>query len=226
MRNASTSIADRPARRLRRPSWTDPRLVGGLLLILLSVVLASRVMAAADHSTPVFIASGPLVAGQRLDEAQLRTVRANLGDSSTRYLSADRAPPSGAMVVRDVQAGEFVPVDAVAAAAELRRAPVMVPVDEDAAEVFPVGSVVDVWVNLPVRDSGTERFGTPRRVVAAGRVSLNRSASGVGRAGPRPTRQVQVIVPAESVAELVGAADQGARFTLIPGIGSSSRESG
>lgn len=143
----------RQVRRLRRPSWTDPRLLGGVLLILLSVVLASRVIAAADHTTAAFIASGPLVPGQTLDQAQLRAVRANLGDSSTRYLSADRAPPTGLVVVRDVRAGEFVPTDALATATDLRLAPIMVPVDEDVATVLQVGTVVDVWINLPVRDT-------------------------------------------------------------------------
>jgi hypothetical protein len=45
-----------PARRLRRPSWRDPRLLVGLLLVLLSVTGVTGLVRAVDTSEPVFVA--------------------------------------------------------------------------------------------------------------------------------------------------------------------------
>ena len=54
-----------PAARLGRPRWRDARLLGGLLLVLLSVVLGARVLAAADDTVAVWSVTTDLAAGER-----------------------------------------------------------------------------------------------------------------------------------------------------------------
>ena len=46
------------ASRVRAPSWRDSRLLVGLLLVLLSTVLGSVVVARADDRVPVYAAKG------------------------------------------------------------------------------------------------------------------------------------------------------------------------
>ena len=77
------------ARRLRPPSWRDGRLVVGVLLILASVALGVRLVAAADQRVPVFAAARTLVPGERVEAADLARVDVTLGDAAGAYLPAE-----------------------------------------------------------------------------------------------------------------------------------------
>ncbi len=102
------------AARLARPRWRDVRLLGGVLLVLVSVVLGARALAAADDTVAVWSAAGDLGAGSVLQAGDLRTVQVRLGDAARAYVSADAAPPVGWILLRPVRAGELLPVTAVA----------------------------------------------------------------------------------------------------------------
>ena len=82
-----------PAARLRRPSWRDSRLLVGVLIVLVSVVVGTRVMALADDTVPVFAATATLPSGHALGAADVRVVRVHLGAGAAPYLSARQAWP-------------------------------------------------------------------------------------------------------------------------------------
>ena len=210
------------ARRLRRPSWRDGRLIVGLLLILASVALGARIMAFADHTVPVYAAASPLVPGERLMPERLTRVNVALGDVARTYLAASDPLPEGAVVVREVRAGELLPAAALATAQDAARTPVMVSVSPDSARVLVTGSVVDVWVNDKAPGAGTPTYGTPRRLVTGAPVGLVPAAD-EGRLSGAPTSGVQVLVPNGDVERLIAAMDQGAKITLVPATGSPQR---
>ncbi len=103
------------ATRLARPRWRDVRLLGGVLLVLVSVVLGARVLAAADDTVAVWAAAGDLGTGSVLQAADLRSVQVRLGDEAQAYVSADAPPPVGWVLLRPVGAGELLPVSAASA---------------------------------------------------------------------------------------------------------------
>jgi hypothetical protein len=195
-----------PAVRLARPGWRDPRLVVGLLLVCGSVLLGARLLATGDDTTPVWATDGPVAAGSRLESDDLSVVRVRFGseEDAARYLDASTPLGDGLVAVRDLGAGELVPVDAIDAEAEpLRELPLTLP----AGSVPPgarVGTRVDVW-SVP-RDAGASTSGTPARgrllledvpVLALGR-------GGVG--GPEALRQVVVGVGSGTdIADVVDA---------------------
>ena len=74
------------ASRVRAPSWRDSRLLVGLLLVLVSTVLGSVVVARADDRVPVYAARGDVAPGQRLTEADVVRVDVLLGDGAAGYL--------------------------------------------------------------------------------------------------------------------------------------------
>ena len=53
-----TDLPTPTATRLRRPSWRDSRLLVGVLLVLVSTVLGSVVVARADDRVPVYAVKG------------------------------------------------------------------------------------------------------------------------------------------------------------------------
>jgi Flp pilus assembly protein CpaB len=110
-------IASPRAHRLRRPRWYDGRLLGGLTLLLASVVAGSAVVGAAGRTVPVWAVRRSLPAGTQLQPDDLVARRVRLYDgAAARYLDADRPLPAGATLRRDVGAGELLPLGAVSTA--------------------------------------------------------------------------------------------------------------
>jgi hypothetical protein len=100
--------------RLRRPSWLDLRLVIGLLLVLGSVLVGARIVAAADRTTPVWAVRNDLAAGTALAPDDLVVVRMRVSAGADRYLATGRSP-AGLTLTRDVGAWELLPADALRA---------------------------------------------------------------------------------------------------------------
>lgn len=217
-----TSHSDQ-ARRLRRPSWRDGRLLVGVLLVLASVALGARIIAAADDRVPMYAAAGPLVPGDRLTQERLTRVDVALGAAATTYLLATAPLPQDAVVTREVRAGELVPAAALGRAEDAARTPVMVSVGTDSARVLLTGSVVDVWVNDRAAGSGQATYGTPRRLIRSAPVGRVPSAD-EGRLTATGTAGVQIHVPNDEVERLIAAVDQGAKITLVPAPGSTQRD--
>lgn len=206
------------ATRLQRPSWKDARLLIGVALVLLSVVGGATVLAAADKTVPVYAAASPLVPGQPLTGSDLTRVRVRLADRDL-YVDGSRPLPADDFVLREVRAGELVPASALGRRDEVSVKAVSLPVDASAASSLVVGSVVDVWVSRRDPHATREAYTEPRQVLTSAVVKLVPARTrglGVG------TNQsaVQVLVPDDSVQQMIEAVDQGSRVTLVPVPGS------
>jgi hypothetical protein len=53
------------ASRLTKPSWRDTRLVVGVVLVLLSMTVGAKAIAAADDTVPMYAATASLVPANR-----------------------------------------------------------------------------------------------------------------------------------------------------------------
>ena len=200
-----------PAARLVRPRWLDPRLVTGLLLVLGSVVVGTKVIAAADDTVPVLVAATDLAPGQSLTATMVETRQVGLAAGLDLYHTGDVG--DGYVVVRPVSAGELQPRSSVAVAADtdaLRYVTVAVPVAEVPVGLGPA-AVVDVW-RAPAEqaeDRSADRLLADVSVTAV-------DAGGGGLAGSGGVVRITLAVAAgtgtdvdEAVAGLVAAARDG-----------------
>jgi hypothetical protein len=202
------------ARRLRRPSWRDPRLLVGLLLVLGSVTAGGLVVAAADNTSPVYVAVRPLVPGETLDSSSLTVLHAQLDHAQSRYLSARSAPPEDRVVVRPVPAGDLVPLSAVGSRDEVELRPVSVPVPQEGAEQIRPGALVDVWVAARNPQRGAGAYSPPRRVAAA--VQVAGRSTRQGALGSSTTIAAQILLGPDLLPKVIEAVDNEARITLVP----------
>lgn len=206
-----------PAARLRAPSWRDPRLLVGVLLVLASVVAGTLVVRAADDTVPVWAAARTLAPGEAIDPGDLAVVRVRLEQGTAGYLPAAQDPSSGGSVVlRGVGAGELVPAAAVGSAAALERRPVGVPVEGPLPGGTGAGSLVDVWVSAA---EGGGVFAAPQRLAASAEVAeLSRPEGTLGGSG---ATTVHVLLPDAELRDLLDALANDARVALVPVPGSS-----
>lgn len=214
-----TSTATSPtARRLERPRWLDPRLLVGLLIVLASVAVGARVVAAAERGNIVWSATRDLPAGTTLRAEDLRAASVRLAGSASQYVDANAAPPTGYLLVRDLSAGELVPAAAVAASADgAGRRLVSVPVT---AHHFPSdlvrGHRVDVYVTA-AGDQGVSAADSPDLVLRDAAVA--EVASGSNGFGPSTgTVGVVLEVDATDAAAVVAAVAAGTiQLVRVPG---------
>jgi len=219
-------MADLPkptATRLGKPSWRDSRLVVGVVLVLLSMTVGAKAIAAADDTVPMYAAAASLVPGQPVTQRDVRRVDVQLGADQARYVAADHDIAPDTFALRDVRPGELLPTTALGTRQAVDLKPVSVPVDSGGAGQLAVGSVVDVWVNARDRSSAAERYGKPVKTLEAAPVAHTPDKSAGGLGATSGLSAVQIMVPEASVEGLIAAIDQGAKITLVPVPGSPAK---
>ena len=216
-----------PAARLARPRWLDPRLVLGLLLVLLSVVIGARVFAAADERVRVWAVTHDLGADSRLADSDLTVRAVRLDDVAGRYVGADQ-DLDGRVLTRPLGRGELVPVAAVARAANEPQRRVVVEVDRLGAGGLTKGRVVDVYA---VRDPSSAAQGSggddaadgaPTLVLSGVTVAEDVRAGDGAFASSGAKAGVPLLVDRDEVAALIDAMAHGDVYVVqVPATGSS-----
>jgi hypothetical protein len=188
-------------RRVRPPRWLDLRLVLGVLLVLGSVLLGARVLAAADATVPVWSVTADLAAGTVLGPEDLAAVDVRLGNAAGAYLSTG-TDPAGRTLARAVRAGELLPRTVLEEPEDL----VQVALPVQAGHVPPGlarGAVVDVY-GVPDPAGTTTGEGVVLVVGAAPVQAVSGRAEGVLSA-TTTTVQVVVAVPAAGAPDVLAA---------------------
>lgn len=200
-----------PVRRLPRPRWLDGRLLLGLILVLGSVAVGTRVVASVNDTQLVWAATADLAAGTPLAKDHLRRIEVRLpADTPARYLDVDSLP-LGHVLTRPVSAGELVPADAIstAGAGAAGRRLVTVPVEQfHYPDDLHAGELVDVYVSVNGDDAqpdSTASLVAPSLTVAA---VHGGSRSGFGAVAGGLTG-VELSVPVDAALRLVEALQSG-----------------
>lgn len=202
---------DAAAARFRRPTWKDPRLLTGLLLVLLSVAGVTAVVAAADRTDPYLAAARDIEVGQAVTAEDVVAVEVRLQDAAALYVPADAAPGPDAVATQRIPQGQLLPGSALGTADRLDRKPVAVPIEHPLPEDAAAGSRVDVWVAAQKpsgRGHESARLLLPAAEIAA--VAAEETALGAGRG-----TVVHVLVEDGPMEDLVDALGNDARVTLV-----------
>lgn len=202
--------ADATGMRLAKPSWKDPRLLIGLLLVLASVASVVALVGNADRSYPMFVARDTLVVGQRLTADSFDTVQVRLGDAGGKYLGPESELGEHAVAVRMVPKGELVATTSIGSVDALDRKPVSLTVSEPLPKDVVEGAHVDVWVAMPDERNG---FGEPQLMLPGAEVAgLNSSSAGLGSG---KNTQLLVLVTDLQMPKFLGALANKAKISVV-----------
>ncbi|MGO4384564.1 hypothetical protein [Specibacter sp. RAF43] len=204
------SDVDGRGARLAQPSWKDPRLLVGILLVLASVASVVALVGGADKTVPMYVARDTLVVGQPVNAGSFDTVRVRLGDVDGKYFSPRDALPGHAVAVRMVPKGELVARSSIGATDALDRKPASVTVAEPLPKEVVVGSRVDVWVALPDERNG---YKEPELMLPGAEVAALTSASMALGAGK--TTQLMVLVTDAQMPKFLGAIANKAKVSVV-----------
>lgn len=131
-------------RRMTKPRWLDVRVIGGVLLLVASVAVGTKVIGAASQTSPMWTIAQDLAAGTVLASSDLIVEDVNLGETAGVYLGV-ATDLTGRVLNRPLQAGELVPAAALAEVGDSRVLSVTVTADHLAPGVTH-GSVADLYL--------------------------------------------------------------------------------
>ncbi|WP_026550304.1 hypothetical protein [Arthrobacter sp. Br18] len=208
VRSSSSRTGD--AERLKKPSWRDPRLLVGLLLVLASTAGIVALIGSVDRTTEVLAAKSDIAVGSPLVPDDFDVVPVRLGDLEEWYVLAADGLPERPIATRLIKKGELVPTGTVGTADELDRKPVGLSVADPLPTGTAAGARVDVWVSL--RGQGTA-FDKPVLLLEAAEVSeitVNESALGANS-----STLVHVLVDDRAMPDLLNALSNEAAIAVV-----------
>ncbi|MEC5178946.1 hypothetical protein [Arthrobacter sp. CG_A4] len=204
--------------RLKKPSWKDPRLLVGILLVLASVVGVISLLGAADQTTEAYSARESIAVGERLTTDKLNRVKVRLGDVEQHYLNPESGLTEGLVAVQRIGKDQLLPRESLGRLDALDRKPVAVTIDEALPGQAVAGSRVDVWVALPDTRNG---FSEPTLLLPGAEIA--QVTTGSAALGSARSTVVMVLVPDEQMPKLLGAQANKAKISVVWNPGGAGR---
>jgi hypothetical protein len=196
--------------RLKKPSWKDPRLVVGILLVLASMAGVISLLGAADQTMEAYAARESIAVGEQLTEDKLHRVKVRLGDLEQRYLTPEAGLAEGLVAVQRIGKDQLVPRDSLGEPDLLDRKPVAVTIDEVLPGQAVAGSRVDVWVALPDARNG---FSPPTLLLPGAEIA--QITAGSTALGSARSTVVLVLVSDSQMPQLLGAQANKAKISVV-----------
>lgn len=204
--------------RLKPPSWKDPRLLVGVLLVLASVVGVISLVGSADQTTEVYAARDSIAVGEKLTPDNVVRAKVRLGETEQHYVTVEAGLPDGLVAVQRIGKNQLVPRESLATVDALDRKPVAVTIDEALPPQAVAGTRVDVWVALPDARNG---FSEPKLLLPGAeiaQVTVGSTALGSSR-----NTVLMVLVADNQMPAILGAQANRAKISVVwnPGGGAS-----
>ena len=202
------------APRLKRPSWRDPRLVFGVLIVLGSLLLGTWVVGKADDTVGVYTAAEVIMPGQLITASDVTVEQVNLARVSENYVLASQPWPDAVVAQHTISKGDLIPRGAFATTRSAELRPVAVGVIPAVAHGLAKGDQVELWyIPAQSRNMLQEEDLTPQLLAAPATVS-DISTTGGGLIGGGQVT-VHLLVPTQSVPEILSAQASNGELTVV-----------
>ncbi|MDQ5860988.1 MAG: hypothetical protein M3536_01850 [Actinomycetota bacterium] len=204
--------------RLKPPSWKDPRLLVGVLLVLASVVGVISLVGSADQTTEVYAARDSIAVGEKLTADNVVRAKVRLGETEQHYVTVEAGLPDGLVAVQRIGKNQLVPKESLATVDALDRKPVAVTIDEALPPQAVAGTRVDVWVALPDARNG---FSEPKLLLPGAEIA--QVTAGSTALGSSRNTVLMVLVADSQMSAILGAQANQAKISVVwnPGGGAS-----
>lgn len=203
-------VSEATSTRLRKPSWRDPRLLLGLLLVLLSTAGTVALVAGLDRGVEVYVARTGIPVGQQLAADDFDRVTVRLGNAEALYVRADEPLPDETIATAFVGKGQLIPRTSIGAARSLTSKPVAVAVEGVLPEQLQEGAAADLWTAAPDERNG---FKEPRLLVRAGEVV--KVVQSQQAFGSNASQVVIVLIPDAQLPQVLAAQANKSRISLV-----------
>ncbi|MFF2842308.1 SAF domain-containing protein [Paenarthrobacter sp. NPDC057981] len=198
------------AARISKPSWRDPRLLVGILLVFLSVAGVVALLGNADKTTQVYAAREDIAVGQMVTAEDLSIVKVRLDEVEAGYVSVEDGLSAGKVALQRVARNQLLPRESLGNADALKRKPVAISMDQELPTQAVPGARVDVWIAMP--GTGTA-YDNPQLLLPGAEIS--EITHGATTLGASKTTSVLVLVTDAQMPKLLGAQANKAKVSVV-----------
>src|SRR6476661_785457 len=198
------------AARLKRPSWKDPRLLVGVLLVLVSVAGVVFLVGSADRTTEVYAARDGIAVGERLTPENVVRAKVRLGDTEQHYITVEDGLPQDVVAVQRIAKDQLVPRSSLGEVDRLDRKPVALNIAQTLPSQAVAGARVDVWVAQPDAKNG---FSEPKLILPGAEIA--EVTTGSTALGSSKTTVLMVLVEDKQMPALLGAQANDAKISVV-----------
>lgn len=192
-----------------RRLWRDPRFLGGIALIALSVLACAWLVADARAGEAVYRTTRAIAIGERLDETNIEIVDART-ESSAYVLEG--ALPDGALAAHSMGAQELLAESAVTTEADSRTRRLVIAVAEGLPSSASPGDALELW-SLPADERHEEgRPGSVRIAASVTLVKILESDSALTRSASR----IEVLVGSSDLPNVLDAMSGRGVLAAVP----------
>lgn len=206
------------ASRLGKPSWKDPRLLLGILIVLASCAGVVALTSSMDRTTPMYAAKTDISLGEEVTAEKLDVVNVKLDALEAGYVPADPGLLAGSRANSLIRAGQLLPRGALGLDDGTNRRPVSISLPDALPSAITSGAHVDVWVSL--KDRSANVYAPPTLLLPAAEVTA-RTERATGFGGTEGTL-VEILVVDTGLADLLEAMANDARITVVFNPGASA----
>lgn len=198
----------------RRRPWRDPRFALGVVLVAGAAALGGWAVDSAAGTQELYALAVDVAPGTDLSqEGVLTVVSSHPGTGS--YVRAGELP-AGAVATRSMSAGELLPAAAVAQESGSDLRAVVLPVSTGLPKGVGVGDQVDLWLLSRSQKSQSEAAAQQARMVTRGLTVSRVVEQEKTLVGGSKEREVEVLVPAALLQDVLGALADGGALVLVP----------
>ncbi|UUL77744.1 hypothetical protein NG819_10780 [Pseudarthrobacter sp. Fe7] len=198
------------APRLKRPSWKDPRLLLGVLLVLVSVAGVIFLVGSADRTTEVYAARDGIAVGERLTLENVVRAKVRLGDTEQHYVTVADGLPQDVVAMQRIAKDQLVPKASLGEVDQLNRKPVALSIAQTLPSQAVAGARVDVWVAQPDAKNG---FSEPKLILPGAEIA--EVTTGSTALGSSKTTVLMVLVEDKQMPALLGAQANEAKISVV-----------
>lgn len=130
--------------RMRHRSLSDPRFIGGIVLIIFSVVAASLFLHRATHGEDMYVSIRDIAAGEEITVGDMRVIPAQLGEITSHYLGVGDLKKNAVATSR-ITKGEFIPTSAIGTMDDISTRPLALSLSQPLPAAAKVGTYVQLW---------------------------------------------------------------------------------
>ena len=206
----ASSNRDHESPRLRKPSWRDPRLLGGILLVLASLAGVMLLLAQMDKTVGVYAAKKELAYGQPVDEEGLKVVQVNLGEAQNHYWLSGEELPEKMVAVRSIKTDELIAKKAIDHAVPAGEQSLVLSLPVENTSGLQPGDEVEVWV---AQRTGPQDYADPQRTVE--RAVLSEITDDQGAWSTSSRAKVRIWLGSEQIPEVLKAQATQSQIYLV-----------
>lgn len=213
----------KPSTDKQRPGFRDPRVLLGILFILLSFVAVIAITHITNPAQQYYAAKDDIHIGDKITIDMLTPVEANMGAASKNYISANDVKKGNLVASELIPSGELLSKSSARTQVNENRRLVTVSMDKTIALTLKPGEHVDVWAlraeskkldeNLDKENEQSSHTDIPPLVRGAEVSSVTVDKTPVGS---NNKATVKLWVEEYQVPDIVEVSSGGAKIILVP----------